>query len=395
MQCNRCQGENEDVARFCHRCGNSLTSADVKRKKSYAAQPDQPVLSFAPVGTVMPRSGIGHPRTYRYALGLTALAMVLAAVFGALPLTLALAAFAIPIVYIVYIYDVNLWEDEPVLVTLVAFALTFALGIVWTLIWRGIGDTSSPGLPGAHEEFNWIGLLTVAVLVPVVGEVLRQIGPLFLASRKEFDDLMDGFTFGVISGVAYSAAETLILFWAFIPTGFVGLGNADPLTIIVVLVQHGFIKPLLYGTATGIAGAEFSGLGKGYDGFSWRWFRAFVMAIVVVAAYQAGMHLVNFFLPATAALICNLLWTLLLLAALTLAARNVLHIGLLEAAMEAAARAHPEIGDSDRLTFCAHCEMPLLPDAKFCSVCGQSQQAVGTPLAVTNPSSESSDQELK
>ena len=60
---------------------------------------------------------------------------LIAAIFGAMPIAVLVAAFAIPIVYIVYIYDVNLWEDEPIPVTGLAFALTGVLAIGFTILW--------------------------------------------------------------------------------------------------------------------------------------------------------------------------------------------------------------------------------------------------------------------
>jgi hypothetical protein len=49
--------------------------------------------------------------------------------------------------------------------------------------------------------------------------------------------------------------------------------------------------------------------------------------------------------------------------------RNILHTGLLEAALEKSARGGGA-GLSGELEFCAQCEMPLLPDASFCNACG-------------------------
>src|SRR3712207_6252467 len=111
---------------------------------------------------------------------------------------------ALPIFYIVYIYDVNLWEDEPIPVTGLAFALTGALAVVFTILWtwlRGpvpFGTTTFDGSLSATPQVGQF--LVVALLVPLVGEAIRQLGPVLLASRPEFDDLMDGLTFGVISG---------------------------------------------------------------------------------------------------------------------------------------------------------------------------------------------------
>ena len=92
-----------------------------------------------------------------------------------------------------------------------------------------------------------------------------------LASRPQFDDLMDGLTFGVISGVAYACFDTLVRHWDLL-TG--GLQEQDPGLWVSLVFLEGFVKPLVMGTATGLACAEFSGLGRGYDGFTPRYVRA-------------------------------------------------------------------------------------------------------------------------
>lgn len=376
MECPRCHGALPEVAHYCHHCGHDIVSKDVGRRKSYAAQPNQPVASFAPVATIMPRGSAGHPGTYQVALIATLLIMVVTAALGAVPLALTVAAFAIPIVYIVYLYDVNMWEDQPVLVVVLAFLLTFGLGLGWTILWTKLqGNAPLIALPDQANPFHLQGFLVMVLLAPVVGEVLRQVGPVLLASRKEFDDLMDGFTFGVIAGVAYAAAETLVLYWSMLKIGFAGAGGIDSLQMIVLLLLHGFVKPLVYGTASGIAGAEFSGLGRGYDGFTGRYVRGVGLAMAAVALFNAGVFLSGQVPNSGVAVILALVWAVALLAALTLAARNVLHVGLLEAALEAAARGEG-VGADGELHFCVNCEMPLFADALFCSTCGLGVGAV-------------------
>ena len=111
------------VSHFCHHCGNDMQSADAERKKAYAARPDEPVASFRLVSTIMPQGAGRQPYTYKVALGIALLLTVVTAALGALPVAIMVAAFAIPIVYILYLYDVNLWEDEPVPVVAAAFVL--------------------------------------------------------------------------------------------------------------------------------------------------------------------------------------------------------------------------------------------------------------------------------
>ena len=77
----------------------------------------------------MPRGAGQRPQTYRIALTIAIVVAMIAAIFGAMPIAVLVAAFAVPVVYIVYIYDVNLWEDEPVIVTGSRFLLTGALTV--------------------------------------------------------------------------------------------------------------------------------------------------------------------------------------------------------------------------------------------------------------------------
>jgi hypothetical protein len=340
----------------------------VSRRRSFAAKPDEPVASFALISSIMPRGAGQRPQTYRIALTIALVIALIAAIFGAMPIAVLVAAFAIPIVYIVYIYDVNLWEDEPVSVTALAFALTGVLSIAFTILWtflRGPVPFTTPTLGGDFSGSPRVGaFLIVALLVPVVGEAIRQIGPVILASRPQFDDLMDGLTFGVISGVSYACFDTIVRHWALL-TG--GLQQPNPGLWVSLIFLEGFVKPLIIGTATGIACAEFSGLGRGYDGFTPRYFRGVAEAVLANIAYQAGTYLFSFIGSSTMAVILSIAWGLVILAILILRVRNILHAGLMEAALERSAREGAVVGE---LEFCAQCEMPLLEHAAFCNACG-------------------------
>jgi PrsW family intramembrane metalloprotease len=367
LECPRCRTHLPEVAHFCHVCGQDQRSADVSRRKSFAAKPDEPVASFALISSIMPRGAGQRPQTYRIALTIALVIALIAAIFGAMPIAVLVAAFAIPIVYIVYIYDVNLWEDEPVSVTALAFALTGVLSIAFTILWtflRGPVPFTTPTLGGDFSGSPRVGaFLIVALLVPVVGEAIRQIGPVILASRPQFDDLMDGLTFGVISGVSYACFDTIVRHWALL-TG--GLQQPNPGLWVSLIFLEGFVKPLIIGTATGIACAEFSGLGRGYDGFTPRYFRGVAEAVLANIAYQAGTYLFSFVGSSTMAVILSIAWGLVILAILILRVRNILHAGLMEAALERSARE----GGVGEVEFCAQCEMPLLEHAAFCNACG-------------------------
>jgi hypothetical protein len=379
LNCPRCHAELPDVAHFCHICGQDVRSDDLTRRHSFAAKPDEPVASFALVSTIMPRGAGERPQTYRIALAIALVAALLAAIFGALPIAILVAAFAIPIVYIVYLYDVNLWEDAPIPVTGLAFGLTGVLTIIFTMLVMWIQRPSIPtvSLDGANLGGGpslWTFLL-VALVVPIVGEAIRQVGPVMLASRPEFDDLMDGLTFGVISGVAYACFDTIVRYWDLLVGGPV---EADPGLWMSLVFLHGFVKPLVLGTATGIACAEYSGLGRGYDGFTPRYYRGLVEAVLANVGFWGGIYLFSYVGNPTMSVVLSTGWGLLILGILILRVRNVLHTGLLEAALERSARGEG-VAESGELRFCVRCEMPLLDNAAFCTACGTAVRAQAKP----------------
>lgn len=386
MQCSRCQSDVPEAAHFCHVCGQDVAKDDAARRGSFAAKPDESVVSLKLVSSIMPRGAAARPRTYQYALGIALLATLVTAALGALPVAVLLAAFSIPLVYIVYLYDVNLWEDEPVLVTGLAFLLTLLLAAGWTwawLAWRGPLEAGG-GVANASPTI-W-GFVLAGILVPVVGEVIRQVGPVVLAARPEFDDLMDGLTFGVISGVAYATADTLVKHWPLITGGYAGPDGWSVWTSLLVL--EGFVKPLVLGTATGIACAEFSGLGAGYDGFTPRYFRAVADAIGANVLYAGGVYLLGFIPNPALSLVLSIVWGLAILAVLIIRIRTVLHKGLMEAVLESTARGR---GVTD-LGFCPACEMPLLPDSSFCSACGVNVRTAGKGARVAVAAPAAPDQ---
>jgi len=369
LQCPRCQTQLPDVAHFCFVCGQDQRSGDEARRRSFAAKPDEPVASFALVSSIMPRGAGQRPQTYRIALTIALVVALVAAIFGALPIAVLVAAFAVPIVYIVYLYDVNLWEDEPVRVTGLAFALTGVLAAAFTALWtflRGTPPYATPTLEGSLSIAPSVGtFLLVALIVPLVGEAIRQLGPILLARRPEFDDLMDGLTFGVVSGVAYSCFDTIVRHWDLLTSG---RQPTDPGLWVSLIFLEGFVKPLIFGTASGIACAEFSGLGRGYDGFTPRYYRGLAEAVGANIAYQAGTYLFSFVGDQTLGVLLSIGWGLILLAVLVLRIRNVLHVGLMEAALERSARS--SAGGPTEPEFCGQCELPLLPHAAFCAACG-------------------------
>jgi hypothetical protein len=380
VACPTCSSENPEVASFCHRCGTSLRGGDAKRTGAYAVQSAEGVAQFALISTVMPHTSRRSADNYRWAMIISGVLILGAAALGLLPIAVAAAAFLVPLTYLVYIDDVNLWEEAPLPVVVGLFVATGALAVLVSLVffdWVFDGQWASFAgagrARGGIDALSLPALLVFAVLLPVVAEVAKQVFAVLLASRGQFDDMIDGLTFGVAAGTAYAAFETIVVYSSvFTAAEFrttQGIG-----TWLVIVVNVMVVKSLIYGTATGIAVAAYSGKGEGYDGFTPSYVAAFGLAVGANIAYWLGVRLMAF-LPYGNAL--GLIWGFVILAALVVKIRMMLQAALLEAAVEAAAKG--DGSEDKRSTFteayCPECESLLLTNASFCIVCGTSVRA--------------------
>ena len=391
MNCPTCSSENPDVASFCHRCGTSLRGSDSTRAGSYAVRSSEGVGQFALISTIMPHTSRHSADAYRWAMLLSGVAVIGAAAFGFLPIAVAAAAFLVPVTYLVYLYDVNLWEDAPLAVVIGLFVVTGALAAVvsvvfynWTFTdqWADVVVASGRGGVG---DLPVGSVLLFVVLLPVVAEVVKNAGAVLLARLPQFDDMIDGLTFGVAAGTAYAAIETLVVYNSVFTSGeFRTTQGLGPWIVIVLNVM--VVKSLIYGTATGIAVATFSGKGEGYDGFTGGYLKAFALSAGVNVLYWVGVRLAAF-LPFGQGI--GLLWGLVLLGALVLRIRVLLQAALLEAAVEDAAKGG--VSESRRAssaeTFCPECECMLLGGSHFCIACGTSVRSTSHQArrAMTGP----------
>jgi RsiW-degrading membrane proteinase PrsW (M82 family) len=348
-----------------------------ERRRSFALQPGEPVASFNLVSSLMPLASGSSPQTYRWALGLGILIPVVAGALGFLAFAFVAAALVVPAVYVVYMYDVNQWEDQPVGVVVGAIGAAAALGVGFTFLWHAglLGDDLAPvDFDGnGSGSIRWTSFLVLVLLVPIVGEVLKQVGPILLARLPKFDDMIDGLTFGVAAGAAFAAAETIVVNRGLFST-FGKVDSPDAGFWVSLILSAAVVKPLVYGAATGIAVASFSGLGAGYDGFKPGYFRGLAEALAANVLFQAGLFFAAR-VEGTGGAVLGLVWGALIAAVLVVRLRYLLHYAVLEAALEAGS-AGVALKDTARGTaYCPSCEMPLLAGANFCVACGTSVRA--------------------
>jgi hypothetical protein len=333
------------------------------------------VNQFALISTIMPHTNRETADSYRWAMIASAVLIVAATGLGLLPIAVAAAAFLIPVAYLVYIYDVNMWEDAPVPVVAGLFLFTGLLAVLVSLfffrwVFEDQFNSFAAGARVGVDSLSLPALLVFAVLLPIVAEVAKNLGGIFLASRPQYDDMVDGLTFGIAAGTAYAAFETVVLYSSVFtsPDFRTTTGLASWAVVVVNLMV---VKSLIYGTATGIAVAAFSGKGEKYDGFTPSYFMAFGLAVAANVGYWLGVRLLSY-VPFGQAL--GLLWGFVILAILVIRIRTTLQAALLEAAVEDAVREDGEVSKraSSVDAYCPECENLLLAGSHFCMVCGTS-----------------------
>ncbi|MEP7378848.1 MAG: PrsW family glutamic-type intramembrane protease, partial [Chloroflexota bacterium] len=247
IKCSQC-GNEVPRLKFCIRCGDPLTdeyaAESVKEdSRRFAAAPDERVNAVALVSTLFPQLPRADMRSFRLAFGAGVAIMVGLALIGFYAIALAASAVLVPLLMVLYLWDVDIYEDEP-LTTLGATMLWGALaGILYGSLVGGVSASTGFGRADIADT------LISAVGLPIVEGVLMIAGPLLLLRWKRFNDVLDGATFGVASAVSFSGAHLIV---QVLPIFGAGLRTAgDPLPWIVQLLSLGVLQPVIAAGAVG------------------------------------------------------------------------------------------------------------------------------------------------
>jgi hypothetical protein len=276
---------------------------------------------------------------------------------GFFPLALIAAALLVPLMLVLYVWDVDVYEDEPFRVMAFTAAWGIVAGIVVGLLIRlvptGAGILSSP----TSGE-----ILGRGVIIPLASGLAMLAGPLILLPYKKFNDVLDGATFGATSAASFTAALVLSQGIDLFAGGLRPAG--DSLPWIVRLLSLGIASPLV---AVGVIGAAVGGFWLQYRaplrdrsklGIIGQPIIATIAALAMLIASALGAQ----FLP----YLPSLLWQAFLAAIALIWLRAVIHLGLLQEAAEI------DIGGP---VTCPNCGR-LTPAHSFCGNCGASLRAV-------------------
>jgi RsiW-degrading membrane proteinase PrsW (M82 family) len=361
VQCPVCNREVPDGA-YCGACGAHLASEignAQHRHHAYAANPSQHILHPSLVTTLFPHLPHRHRLPFQIAFGVAAAALIVLGLLRWTGPAIALAALAVPLIYLLQLYEVEVYEDEPVLI----IGTTLIVGVVLGALWAHF---SGPIVTKILLQDNTLGtspgrLLVGGVILPLAAQILMVAGGLALYFRRRYDEALDGFTFGVAGALGFTAASTIIYLWPELNQGLVS--SATQTESVLDALFRGVLTPFVNASLAGIiCGALWLRRGATRR-VPYHWLVVgLIPAIVVVVAIRVllGLESVIYLDTLTgvatwgAAAIFLLVWV-----------RVVLHYMLLTEAVEV------PIGPEG---LCSHCHH-IVPRMAFCPNCGIATRA--------------------
>lgn len=354
VTCPHC-GSMVPAGEFCGHCGAHLTRGDAARQHAFAAVPSEPVVHLSIVSTLFPHLPHRRGGAFRWALLIgSAAVVILAALHLFAPATIA-AAFLLPVLYLLYLYEVEVYESEPWLL----ITATMVAGAV-----LGYAFTSVTGEAVASLEISrdvGTSVLVAGVVLPIVAQALMLIGPLFLYFfRSGLREPLDGFTFGAASALGFTLTMMLTAVWPLLGGPLVGSGS--PLDWALRLLNTGILLMLVNASTTSVVTASVWLARYDLRHASRGWVASVLATVVVATGAQVILGILSVVVPD---LVLQVAIRAIAAVALLMYVRLVIHQSLL-----AEGAAH-EIGPD---AACPECHR-IVPTMLFCPACGVARAA--------------------
>jgi hypothetical protein len=341
---------------FCGHCGAHLPSASASRRHAFAAVPDEPVVHISIISTLFPYLPHRRGSAFRWALiaGGTAV-LVLAAMHLFAPATVA-AIFLLPVLYLLYLYEVEIYENEPWLVIGATMVVGAALGFILTSYAGSAASRLS--LTGDRDT----GFVLAGVAIPLIAQALMLVGPLFLYVLRggRFREPLDGLTFGAASALGFTLTSSLTAFWPLISGPLVASGA--PVDWSLRLVRAGILVSLVNASTTGLVAAAVWLQRYDRRRAGRPWTTGILPTLVVAFGTQLVLGMLTF---AVSDLVAETAIRAVVTVALLLYVRLVIHQALLVEGAE------HEIGPEAP---CPECHR-MVPTMAFCPACGAARAA--------------------
>jgi hypothetical protein len=395
--CEHC-GNEVPASRFCIRCGHEHEGGDsalsgISRvpgaslvgrglsgvmnidptslsgvRRAFAAAPNESVLRPTIVSTLFPQLPRPSMAVFRTCLGLGLATVLVLGVAGLYPVALIAGAVLLPMLVVLYMIDVNVFEEQSLPVIGATLAWGAVTGALTALIAKGLSPSGTEVFVGGSGSL----VLTRGVLIPLLSAVLILLGPLALLRYPRFSTVLDGATFAAASASAFVGAEVIVQALSALGHGLRPPGSVLPwlVQLAIIAVALPLVTMASMGATAGVVWLKlrapirdrsaFGRLGSVYVAVPLGC-AALVIAAIVQLTLRGGVALAIIAVLAVLAL----LWL-----------RQVIHVGLLEEALL--------IEDAPIIT-CANCGHRTRRGT-FCESCGIALAALPASRSSVGPS---------
>src|SRR5262245_22819308 len=156
MRCDHCAHGVPDGV-FCTRCGaHQGTTGELGdarlREHRYAAHPAEHVVQPSVFTTLFPHLGQHKIHEFRWAFVVGLAGIVILWIAGLITAAILVATFLVPVLYLIYLYEAQVYRDEPAIVLGFTIGGGSVVGLVLTLVERALSDPyPTHGHPPHHH----------------------------------------------------------------------------------------------------------------------------------------------------------------------------------------------------------------------------------------------------
>jgi hypothetical protein len=351
---------------FCGFCGSHLTSQRGDgpawlRLRAYGAAPGEHVLRPSVASSLFPHLHRRSRAPFRLGLIVLLIALVAFAVLRWQAPLVAVSALGLPLMFHLYLYETDGYQDLPRRALLVLAVLGACLGVGWAwltgeIIARSYDVAFQTGMEFKQPLAEGVVIPVSCALVMLVPVVLARV------ARVGTRESLDGFVIGAVAAMSFTAAATLTRLAPQFATGLMA-SDRPMVGLIAEAGIRGVAMSLTAAAAGGMVGAAlwFTRPDPAHQ-HEGQWLAGPLPALVVVLIVYALLGLVDASpLAETWQLVIHLIVAFLMLLAL----RVVLHMALLREAHDPITQ-EPFLCES-----CGH----VVPDMAFCPACGMATRA--------------------
>lgn len=356
--CQVCETE-VPAGTFCGLCGAELLKKRGRwrewlRIRAYGAAPGEHVLRPSLTSSFFPHLPQRSRAPFRIALAVLLLVLVVVGMLRWQAPLIAISAVGFPLLFLIYLYEADVYRDLPARMLLLAAVPGILLGIGWARLTGGTVTRSHDVALGAGVSAETV--LREGLLIPVGGAALMLLPAMIVRlSRPPTRESLDGFLIGALGATTFTAAAALTRLAPELATGVVAGGRPMRGLLVETGVQ-GVAMPLTAAAAGGLVGAALWFTSSSHQH---RWL---VPAVAIVLAVYAGLGLID---TIEFHEVLQLALQLAVTLVAVLALRIALHMALLHEAHDPSP-AEPLL--------CPHCNH-VVPDMAFCPNCGVAARA--------------------